>query len=137
MDNLQNIDDQGNAPVTRIADALSAYQIWNTIRIADGASSFERAKHDAAYDNAKPLDQAKLDSSGQSYRLNVSWGFMDMLLDTSMAGYVDIYSSIDTLFECPTIYGNEAERGELSMTQKQQKAVRALRCSDRRARSSV
>jgi hypothetical protein len=57
-----------------------------------------RAAIDAAYDNEPPLDEDKLKSNGQDYRVNVSWGFMDMVLDTAMAGYVDIYAAVESIF---------------------------------------
>lgn len=113
MDNLENVSAHGIIPASRVKDATSAYSIWNTIRVADGPSSIDRAMIDAAYDNEKPYDDAKLQANGQSYRLNVSWGLMDMVLESGMAGYVDIFSAVDSIFECPTKYGMETERPEL------------------------
>lgn len=108
-DNLETLDDSGKPPKSRIKDAKSALAIWHEIRRADGPSSFDRARIDSGYDNEKPFSDAKI----QPFRVNVSWGWLDMVLGMAMAGYVDIYSAVESLFECPTDYGLTSEKKEL------------------------
>jgi hypothetical protein len=108
-DRLETLSESGAAPRSRIKDAASALQIWNTIRKADVVSSFDRARIDAAYDNERPFSDAKV----QAYRVNVSWGWLDMVLGMAMAGYVDIYNAVESFFKCPTTYGISSERDEL------------------------
>jgi len=102
IDQLSTLKPDGTPPKTRLESAQKGYQIWNTLRMADAMSSMERARHDALYDNTPPLNQAQLDANGQSYRVNVSWGLAPMVLEMAQSGYIDMISSIQTLFSCPT-----------------------------------
>ena len=110
---LDNLSEEGDPPKSRIADASKAYDIWENLKEADKRSSFERARIDAAYDNEKPFSDSLFAANGQDYRVNVSWGFAKQVLDTAIAGYVDIINAVQKLFKCPTTYGNPAERDEL------------------------
>jgi hypothetical protein len=112
-DVLQTISESGNPPVSRIKDAKSAYEVWETLRRADAVSAYDRSKIDAAYDNERPYDERALINAGQGYRVNVSWGFAKQVLDTAMAGYTDIINAPQTFFSCPTMYGPMVERDEL------------------------
>lgn len=112
-DRLQTLDKNNEPPKSRVKDCSSARQIWESLRRADGPASFNRARIDSAYNDDAPLDQAQLDRAGQSYRVNVSWGFAASVLDSAMAGYTDIINATDTLFECPTTYGDPVEREHL------------------------
>lgn len=102
LDQLATLNPDGTPPKTRISSAEKAYQIWNTLRMADSQSAAERATHDAMYDNARPLNQNQLDVNGQSYRVNVSWGLAPMVLEMAQSGYIDMIRSIQTLFTCPS-----------------------------------
>ena len=113
MDELETLDEKGNPPKSRLSDARKAYEIWNNLKIADKKSSFERARIDAAYDNEKPFSDTLFANNGQDYRVNVCWGWAKQVLDTAMAGYVDILNAVQKLFKCPTTYGHNAERMEL------------------------
>ena len=129
-DNLQTLDKEtGTPPVSRIKDAQSAYQIWETLRRADAVSAFDRSKIDAAYDNERPYDERALINNGQAYRVNVSWGFAKQVLDTALAGYTDIINAPQTFFSCPTQYGTTAERDELEQVVAQEvtSCIRAWR----------
>ena len=99
---LKSLNPDGTAPETRIARAGDAYEIWNQLRMSDAASSFERARWQAMYDNERPLNQAQLDSNGQSYRVNVAWGIGAMLLQMAQSGYVNMINATETFFDCPT-----------------------------------
>lgn len=113
LEPLSSLEPDGSAPKTRIKDADAGYQIWNTLRMADAISAFERGRIDAAYDNEKPLNDTLLQQNGQSWRVNVSWGFAPMVLEMAQAGYVDIINASEVLFECPTNYGQLTEKYEL------------------------
>lgn len=113
MDNLQTISEDGKPPVSRVKDCQSAQQIWETLRRSDALSSYYRAQIDAAYNDERPYNEGDLQRNNQGYRVNVSWGFAASVLESAMAGYVDIINATSTLFECPTTYGNPAEREEL------------------------
>lgn len=105
---LETLDEEGRAPKSRIKDARSALEVWDVMRKADGPSSFDRARIDSGYDNEKPFG-----SKIQPYRVNVSWGWLDMVLGMAMAGYVDIFNAVESFFECPTDYGLIGEKKEL------------------------
>lgn len=128
-DVLETLSKDGSPPTSRIKDAKSAYEIWETLRRADAVSSFDRSKIDAAYDNERPYDERALINAGQSYRVNVSWGFAKQVLDTAMAGYTDIINAPQTFFSCPTLYGTQTENDELSQVVAQEvtAAIRSWR----------
>jgi hypothetical protein len=128
-DALETLSKEGTPPTSRIKDARSAYEIWETLRRADAVSSFDRSKIDAAYDNERPYDERALINAGQSYRVNVSWGFAKQVLDTAMAGYTDIINAPQTFFSCPTLYGTQTENDELSQVVAQEvtAAIRSWR----------
>lgn len=102
LDQLATLNPDGEPPKTRLSSAEKAYEIWNQLRMADAVSSFERAKIDSLYDNVVPYNQNTLDTNGQGYRVNVSWGFAPTVLDMAQSGYIDMINAIDTLFTCPT-----------------------------------
>lgn len=110
--NLETLSESGKPPVSRLNSAKKGYQIWSALRQADFESSKQRARFDAQYNNQPPYDQARLDAIGQSVRTNVNWGFAEALLEVAMAGYIDISNSTETFFECPTTFGQPAERRE-------------------------
>lgn len=111
---LDTLDEEGNPPKSRLGDdASKAYEIWSSLKEADKRSSYERARIDAAYDNEKPFSDSLFAANGQDYRVNVSWGFAKQVLDTALAGYVDIANAVQRLFKCPTTYGNPVERDQL------------------------
>ena len=110
---LDTLDEEGKPPKSRICDANKCWEIWGNLKEADRKSSYERARIDAAYDGERPYSEALFASNGQDYRVNVSWGFARQVLDTAVAGYVDIINAVAKLFKCPTTYGNPAEREEL------------------------
>ncbi len=110
---LETLDEKGNPPKSRLSDAAAAYDIWGNLKEADRRASFDRARIDAAYDNDKPYSEAIFAANGQDYRVNVSWGWAKAVLDTALAGYVDIINAVQQLFKCPTEYGDPAERAEL------------------------
>lgn len=112
-DQLKVLNQDGTPPESRIGNASSLYQIWNTLRLADAVSSYNRALIDGAYDGARPLNESSLITNGQSYRFNVSWGWAKSVLDMAVSGYVDIMNATETLFECPTEYGDPSERLQL------------------------
>jgi hypothetical protein len=128
-DVLETLSKDGSPPRSRIKDAKSAYEIWETLRRADAVSAFDRSKIDAAYDNERPYDERALINAGQSYRVNVSWGFAKQVLDTAMAGYTDIINAPQTFFSCPTLYGSQTENDELSQVVAQEvtAAIRSWR----------
>jgi hypothetical protein len=110
---LETIDESGNPPKSRLSDASKAYDIWGNLKEADRRASYDRARIDAAYDNDKPFSDALFQANGQDYRVNVSWGFAKAVLDTALAGYVDIVNAVHHLFKCPTTFGDPVERSEL------------------------
>ena len=110
---LETLDEDGTPPKSRLSDAAKAYDIWGNLKEADRRASFDRARIDAAYDNDKPFSDALFQANGQDYRVNVSWGFAKQVLDTALAGYVDIINAVQNLFKCPTQYGDATERSEL------------------------
>jgi hypothetical protein len=110
---FETIDEAGNPPKSRLTDAAAAFEIWGNLKEADRKASYNRARIDAAYDNDKPYSDQLFQTNGQDYRVNVSWGFARSVLDTALAGYVDIINAVQHLFKCPTEYGDPTMRSEL------------------------
>src|SRR4029077_19866809 len=98
---IETLDESGKPPKSRLSDASKGYDIWGNMKEADRRASYNRARIDAAYDNDKPFSDALFQANGQDYRVNVSWGFAKQVLDTALAGYVDIINAVQHLFKCP------------------------------------
>ena len=99
---LESLDEKGAAPKTRIKDAKSAREIYQALARADEDSAKNRAAVDAMISGERPYDDAELIATGQGARTNLNFGEGEALLEHSMAGYVDLLSSVETLINFRT-----------------------------------
>lgn len=107
---LENLSENGAAPRTRIKDANSAREIYSKMRKADEASARNRAAIDEMFAGAPPYDDAELRATGQGARANVNFGEADALLESALSGYIDLLSSVETLVNFKTKFGDIQER---------------------------
>lgn len=109
---LLNLDEKtGKPPVpSRLTDVAAAISIYETLLRADEKSNINRSRIQAMFDGEPPYPQAKLVASGQGARCNLNFGEAARLLDTAMAGYVDLISSVKNVASVVTTAGEEAER---------------------------
>lgn len=97
-------------PTSRLAGVQQAVGIFRTLLTADEKSAFNRSRIDAMFDGAPPMDQSKLEASGQALTTNLNYGHAKRLLDISLSSYVDLYSSLDVLVE---VFGTTGQRAEI------------------------
>jgi hypothetical protein len=109
---LETLNDKGTPPRTRIKDAKSAREIYHKLLKADEESARNRAAIDEMFAGAPPYDDAELRATGQAARANVNFGEADALLEAALAGYVDLLSSVETLVNFKTKFGDPQERIE-------------------------
>ena len=109
---LENINESGKAPRTRIKDAKSAHAIYTSIRNADDASSIDRQKIQSMLDGEPPYSPQQLKSLGQGYRANLNFGEAAAALETSLSAYSDLVNSVDRLASVKTSEGDPAQRVE-------------------------
>jgi hypothetical protein len=88
----------------RLPKAEEAHIIYLRIRQDDEVRSIGRARVDAMFDGAPPLDQAKLVASRQSNVTNVNFGQAARILSIALSAYVDLYSSLETFVEVHSKY---------------------------------
>lgn len=109
---LDTLSESGAPPRTRIKDAKSAREIYHRLLKADEESARNRAAIDEMFAGAPPYDDAELRATGQAARANVNFGEADALLESALAGYVDLLSSVESLVNFKTRFGDPQERIE-------------------------
>lgn len=109
---LETLDNIGSAPRTRIKDAQCAREIYHKLLKADEGSARNRSQIDEMFAGAPPYDDAELRATGQAARANVNFGEADALLESALSGYVDLLSSVETLVNFKTKFGDPQERIE-------------------------
>ena len=109
---LENINESGKAPRTRIKDAKSAHAIYTSIRNADDASSIDRQKIQSMLDGEPPYSPQQLKSLGQGYRANLNFGESAAALETALSAYSDLVNSVDRLASVKTSEGDPAQKVE-------------------------
>lgn len=107
---LAGIPEEGAVPTSRLADAKTARELFETLRRADEENSKTRAKVQAMFDGVPPYDPAQLERSHQKYRCNLNFGEAESLLEYAMSGYVDLLNSVETLVHTPTRWGESNAR---------------------------
>lgn len=107
---LENISETGETPQYRIADPEAAKVIFDRLWEADRTRRRNRAEAQAMFDGVPPYSEADLIATGQSDRSNINFGEGEALLESAMAGYVDLLSSVERLMTVKTRYGQPTER---------------------------
>jgi hypothetical protein len=97
-------------PESRVTSVAPALALFGTLLKGDESSSINRARVDAMFDGAPPYDPKVLQSTGQGHRCNLNFGEAQRMLDTAMAGYVDLLNSVDYLAQVSTTSAEPGER---------------------------
>ncbi len=111
---LQNVTESGAPPRARVKDSKSLYEIYKKLKDADDKSSKNRAEIQAMFDGVPPYSDTDLVASGQAYRCNVNFDEAAAILESAMAGYVDLTHSVEHLLTLKTDYGDSKQRLEIS-----------------------
>jgi hypothetical protein len=111
---LQNVTETGAPPRARVKDSKSLYEIYKKLKDADDKSSKNRAEIQAMFDGVPPYSDTDLVASGQAYRCNVNFDEAAAILESAMAGYVDLTHSVEHLLTLKTDYGDSKQRLEIS-----------------------
>lgn len=109
---LQNMSPEGELPESRIKDPQDAKRIFDTLWDADRDRRRNRAEIQAMLDGVPPYDEAELEATGQSDRANVNFGEGEALLESAMAGYVDLLNSVERLMTFSTNFGDPSQKYE-------------------------
>ncbi len=88
--NNPNFDESGKNTQKAIGNASQAAQIASALDVADKARDIERARVLAAFNGATPYEEAALLASAQSYRFNISFGFMEGAVGRAVVPYNEL-----------------------------------------------
>lgn len=94
---------------SRIKDAPSAFNVFNQMREDDRDSNAKRTLVQAMIDGATPYAQADLNETGQGDRSNLNFDEGGALLEYSMGGYVDLFTSTEHFIRVSVTPGVYAE----------------------------
>lgn len=109
-EDLETIDEQtGSAPETRLRDVPSAVSLFEKFREGDRDSAYNRAAVQAMLDGEPPYDEHELIAAGQGDRCNINWDEGGAALEHSMAAYVDMLQSVETLGTGHTTWGEDKD----------------------------
>jgi hypothetical protein len=109
---LKNLSPEGEVPQSRIQDPQDAKRIFDTLWDADKDRRRNRAEIQAMLDGVPPYDEGELEATGQSDRANVNFGEGEALLESALAGYVDLLNSVEKLMTFRTDFGDRSQRYE-------------------------
>lgn len=79
----------------RIKDAASGFAIFDQMRRDDMDSNMKRSLVQAMIDGASPYNQSDLNETGQGDRSNLNFDEGGAMLEYSMSGYVDLFTSTE------------------------------------------
>lgn len=83
-------DKSGKNTRRAIGDGNQALQIARRLERDDDRRDYDRARVLAAFNGACPYDESELLALGQSYRFNVSFGFMEGVIGRSTVPYLEL-----------------------------------------------
>ena len=109
---LANLTEKGPVPPSRLSTVKAATEIYQALRKGDEINSINRARVQAAIDGAPPFDEARLKATGQAFRCNLNFGQGEAFLDSAMAAYVDLTTSVEHLLRVETTVGDLEQRNE-------------------------
>lgn len=92
-----NLTKDGARPNSRIKDPESLHQVYTRLKQADDVNARNRAEVDAMFDGAPPYDDNTLREAGMASRCNLNFGEAEALLESALAGYVDLVQSVENL----------------------------------------
>ena len=92
-----NLNADGSKPQSRIKDPDSLHQIYLRLKQADDVNARNRAEVDAMFDGMAPYDENVIRQAGMGSRCNLNFGEAETLLESALAGYVDLVNSVESL----------------------------------------
>jgi hypothetical protein len=96
--NNPKFDSKGKNTKKAIQDADQALQIARRLERDDDKRDFNRARVVAAFNGNPPYDERDILSAGQSYRFNVSFGYMEGVIGRAVVPFYELMS--DTQYIC-------------------------------------
>jgi hypothetical protein len=112
-DQLANLDYEGNTPKgPRLTDVFAAWALWTAAWQADRSNAYNRARVNEMLDGFPPYDQAELDNLGQSQRTNMNMLEGSSIIESALAPYNDLTSSVDYIAQVETLEGDAQVRVE-------------------------
>lgn len=107
---LENIDDAGSPPESRLSSAKAVVDLVKMLTRADEERARVRAKVKGIVDGNPPYSPSQLKRTGQSYRTNVNFREAEAFFSIALTAFYDIFSETPTYATVKTNVGNEAER---------------------------
>jgi hypothetical protein len=112
-DQLANLDYEGHTPKgSRLTDVFAAWSLWTAAWQADRSNAYNRARVNEMLDGFPPYDQAELDNLGQSQRTNMNMLEGASIIESALAPYNDLTSSVDYIAQVETLEGDAQVRVE-------------------------
>lgn len=97
----------------RIKDAPAAFAVFDRMRRDDEGSNMKRALVQAMFDGAPPHNQSDLNETGQGDRSNLNFDEGGAMLEYSMSGYVDLFTSTEHFIRVKLKHGSFPEDEQL------------------------
>ena len=92
-----NLNPDGSAPSSRIKSPDALHQVFLRLKQADDVNARNRAEVDAMFDGASPWDDNVLRQAGMASRCNLNFGEAEFILESALAGYIDLINSVENL----------------------------------------
>ena len=102
---VETLSADGKVPAKRLKDAQAAHAAYTRVKDGDDASSKNRAKLLAMLNGEPPFRHADLVETGQADRCNLNFNDARAIRDAALAGYYDLTSSTEVMFDVTTEFG--------------------------------
>src|SRR5574343_277743 len=96
-DQIQPISDSGKAPKSRIKDSKAAYELFNSIKEADGISAQYRCQIKGLIDGNPPYRADEMRRTGQAWRSNVNFREAESIIDTNASSIWELDMEVPRL----------------------------------------
>lgn len=107
-----NLRSDGTPPPSRIKDPESLHQVYLRLKQADDINARNRSEVDAMFDGQPPYDDNVLREAGMASRCNLNFGEAESLLESSLAGYVDLVQSVENLISVEVKESDPQKKGD-------------------------
>lgn len=107
---LEQIDEKGKPPSSRLKDAASCRAVFELYFNADKDAARKRAANQRMFDGEPPYKHWELERAGQKFRTNINLGEAEDLLGEALGSYIDMLQSVEVLFKAPTRFGDTPEQ---------------------------
>jgi hypothetical protein len=109
---LDDLNDEGKPPKTRVDSAGSLRSMLYTLIDDDQIASYRRAQIQGIIDGNPPFNDQQLREMGQADRINVNWGHAEAKVEAAVIPYFDILTSVKTYATVNTKYGKDMGKRE-------------------------